>query len=272
MKISEALRIKCNKKMVDKKLVLSSLLKIRNNDLVLIKDESVNEKILNKYKKIIFDNKPIQYSLGYTYFFGRKFIVNRNVLIPRPETEELVARTIKLVKNNFSDDFILKAIDVGTGSGAIAITLSKELKCEVIATDISKKALKVASLNAKQNDATTLFAHHDALSGVTGKYDILISNPPYLGIDAENIEEDVIKYEPHLALFADNNGLAIYEKILKNANKILNLKSIIAFELDPNNKKALCSLIEIYFPDSKVIFEKDYNNYDRYVFILNNFE
>lgn len=170
--------------------------------------------------------EPVQYIVGNVDFYGYNFLVNKNVLIPRFETEQLVEKTINYINKIFNKK--VDIADIGTGSGCIAITLKKELNCNVTAVDISNNALSVARSNANKNDCLIEFLEGDMLKPLHKKYDCLISNPPYIRYD-EEIMDIVKNNEPHIALYADNDGLYYYEEILKNANKYLNNKYLIAF-------------------------------------------
>ncbi len=233
------------------KLEAEELLKVSNNI------EEDYKKLLNKY--------PIQYLIGYVNFYGYKIYVNENVLIPRYETEYLVEKTINYCKKIFNKK--VDILDIGTGSGAIAISLKKEINSNVTACDISKDALKVAKENANNNKVDIDFIESDLFEKINGKYDIIISNPPYISKD-EVIDYSVDKYEPHLALYADDNGLYFYNKILKDIKSHLNNKYIIAFEIGYLQSKDIIKIIKEYFSDIKVILEKDLAGKDRYIFII----
>lgn len=222
---------------------------------------------LEEGKKRLENGEPVQYIVGNVDFYGNIINVNKNVLIPRFETEELIEKTINLIKKYF--DKKVNIVDLGTGSGCIAITLKKQLECNMDAVDISSDALEVARENAKINDVNINFYQGDMLDALNKKYDIIISNPPYIAYD-EEIMDIVKKNEPHLALYASDNGLYFYHKILKNANNYLNDKSIIAFEIGYTQGLEIVSTAKKYFPQSKILLEKDLQNKDRFVFILNN--
>jgi len=210
---------------------------------------------------------PVQYIVGNVDFYGYTFKVNKNVLIPRFETEELVSRTINYINKYFDSDVTI--VDLGCGSGCISITLSKELNVSVDAVDISKDAINVASENSKINDAKVTFYLGDMLKPLNKKYDVIISNPPYIRYD-EEIMDIVKNNEPSLALYADNNGLYFYEEILKNANKYLNSKNMIAFEIGYKQGESIKELAYKYLPNCNVFIEKDLSLKDRFVFIFNN--
>lgn len=221
------------------------------------------DKGIEKLKK----GMPVQYIVGNVDFYGYKINVNKNVLIPRFETEELVSKTIKLIKKYFDEKINL--LDIGTGSGCIAITMKKELKnINVTAVDISEKALNVAINNAKENNCEINFIQSDVFEKIHDKYDVIISNPPYISHD-EEIEEIVINNEPHLALYAKNNGLYFYEKIISESNKYLNKKNIIAFEIGYLQAEEIKKIAFSFFPNSEVLVEKDLQGRDRFVFIIN---
>jgi len=214
-------------------------------------------KLLNKY--------PIQYLIGYVNFYGYKINVNKNVLIPRYETEFLVEKTIKYYKELFNKE--VDILDIGTGSGAIAITLKKEINCNVTACDISKDALNIAKENSKQNNVNINFVESDIFSNINDKYDIIISNPPYISKN-EEIMDSVDKYEPHLALYAEDNGLYFYKRIIEESKKYLKDKFIIAFEIGYWQSQFIKDIIKNYYEDVIVKIEKDLSGKDRYIFII----
>ncbi len=233
------------------KLEAEELLKVSNNI------EEDYKKLLSKY--------PIQYLIGYVNFYGYKINVNENVLIPRYETEYLVEKTIKYYKNLFNSK--VDVLDIGTGSGAISIALKKEIDCNITACDISKKALKLAKLNAKENNVDINFVESDLFNNITGKYDIVISNPPYISKN-EEIMESVDKYEPHLALYAEDDGLYFYKEIIKNIQSYLKEKFIIAFEIGYLQADEITKIIKDNFSNVDIKVENDLTNRNRYIFII----
>lgn len=210
---------------------------------------------------------PVQYIVGNVDFYGNIIKVNENVLIPRFETEELVNKTIDYIKSNFNKK--VDIVDIGTGSGCIAITLKKEIDCNVDAVDISIDALEVAKENAKNNNVHITFYNGNMLEPLNKKYDVLISNPPYISYD-EEIMDIVKNNEPKLALYAPDNGLYFYEEILKNAKNYLNKKNIIAFEIGYMQGSIIKELAKKYFPQAFITLEKDMERKDRFIFIINN--
>lgn len=217
---------------------------------------NINE-ALDKLKSGI----PVQYIVGNVDFYGITLKVNPNVLIPRFETEELVSKVIDYSKN-FEKPRI---VDIGTGSGAIAITLKKKINCSVVATDISQEALNIAIENAKENDTIIDFRLGNILEPLDGKFDIIVSNPPYISYDEEIM--DVVKNnEPHIALYAPNDGLYYYEEMLKNISDYLNEKYLIAFEIGFSQGKAIKELSKKYLKNEAII-EKDMQGRERFAFI-----
>lgn len=197
--------------------------------------------------------------------------VNEDVLIPRPETEELVGYLLSTYDDVFGGKEV-DVVDVGTGSAAIAISLAKEEpNMHVVATDISEEALVVAKENAEINNAAIKFYQGDMLKPLIDnnlKFDILVSNPPYIP-NNEYVEDIVINNEPHVALFGGENGMNFYDIILKDANKILNTPSIIAFEHSYNKRSEMHELIQKYFPNSYAETIKDLSGKDRITIIIN---
>ena len=241
-------------------------------NLYLDIDKEVNPDVYELFTKgmeRIMNNEPMNYVLGYSYFYGYRFIVNDDVLIPRPETEELVG----LILSKYDECFNGKSIDlcdVGTGSGAIAIALKKEEdRLNVYASDISEDALKVARLNAQNNDAQVEFFQGSMLEPFIErdiKVDILVSNPPYIKT-VETIEASVYDYEPHVALFGGEDGLKFYREILQNAYKVLKPKGFIFFEMGYDLKDSLSALAKEYYPESRIEVYKDINGKDRMMMI-----
>ena len=216
--------------------------------------------------KRLDNGEPVQYIVGEVDFYGNILKVNKNVLIPRFETEELVDYIIKYIKEKF--DTQVEIIDIGTGSGAIAISLKKNTNSNITATDISKEALEVAKENAKLNNVDINFINTNIYDGIDNKFDIVISNPPYIAYD-EEIMDIVKNNEPHTALYADKNGLYFYEEILKNIKTILKEKYLVAFEIGQTQYADIKSFKDKYLPESNITCMKDMQGRDRMVFITN---
>ncbi len=213
-----------------------------------------------------FNNgEPVQYIVGNVNFFGNEIYINKNVLIPRFETEELVDYTIKYATKMFSHK--INIVDLGTGSGCIAITLKKKLECNMTAIDISDKALEVARKNAQNNYTKIRFIQNDMLDNISDKFDMIISNPPYISKE-EEIMDIVKNNEPHIALYAEHNGLYFYEKILKQSKNNLKDKFLIAFEIGYQQGSFLKELSKKHYPNADVFVQKDLQGKDRFLFII----
>ena len=230
---------------------------------LLISDEEELKEIIVELKT----GKPYQQILGHTEFYGKKFFVDENVLIPRPETEELVELAKIEIQNLKSKIQNLKLLDIGTGSGIIPITLKKHFpNAEIYAIDISEKALEIAKKNAEFHQANIQFIQQDYLNTkLEENYDIIISNPPYIGIE-ENIEiEDSVKgFEPNIALFSPtSDALIFYKKIAKDGEKYLNENGMIFLEINQKLGKETLELFSNY-SESRLI--KDLSGNDRFVF------
>ena len=198
--------------------------------------------------------------IGNVDFYGYKIMVNKNVLIPRFETETLVEKTLKYIDEyKFNKASVL---EIGTGSGCISVALKKEKEdLEITATDISIGALKIAKKNAKLNKCKITFIKQDVNKcKLFNNYDVLISNPPYL---------KETRFEPHNALFGGKDGLKFYPVIFGVAKKYLNKKFLIALEIDEDNGKEIKTLAKEAFPKAKVKLEKDLTGRDRYIFVIN---
>ena len=216
----------------------------------------------------IDEGYPIAYLIGDVSFYGYPFKVNENVLIPRFETETLIEKTIKLIKSLNLENSNL--IDLGTGSGVIAITLKKEIpSLNITAIDKSKEALKVAIENSKLNNVNVDFQNQDIFNyELPENISIVISNPPYIEEDS-NYSQNVL-YEPKEAIFVSNiNPLIYYEQILKIAKEQINKKHLIAFEIDEDHKEDMHKLCKKYFPSDNIVIEKDLAGKNRYAFIYN---
>ncbi len=209
---------------------------------------------------------PVQYLIGNVEFYHNIIMVNENVLIPRFETEYLVEKTINFIKKLFPNH--INILEVGTGSGCISISLKKNLNCDIDAFDNNEKALEVAKKNALNNNVTINFFQKDIYKFTSNKkYDVLISNPPYVAIDSEIDEK--IKYEPQNAIYAKDNGLEFYQIIMQKCCHNLAEDYLIAFEIGDKEGKYIRKIIEDVLPKAYIHLEKDYNNYERYLFISN---
>lgn len=251
------------------KILLADMLNFNPLELLNHLEDVVEEEKCKKFKEMIFSlktGKPIQYVIGSVNFYGNRFLINENVLIPRFETEELVESACIYIKQNFPKQ--VKILDIGCGSGVIGLTMKQKFpNAEVDLLDISESALEIAKENANRLDLNVNFIQSDIFDHVNKKYDIIISNPPYIKTD-EKIEDIVKKHEPHLALYAGADGLDIYKKILKNISNHLNHRFLIAFEIGCTQKNDIISLIHTYLHDVKIEVKKDLSEKDRMIFIL----
>ena len=230
--------------------------------------DEVVEKFEKEFSKYLYENKPIQYIIGYQTFYGYDYVVDDRVLIPRYETEELVENVLLLYDQYFSGNKV-DVCDIGTGSGAIAITLALEEKnMNVMATDISGDALEIAEINNKKYGANVAFKQGDMVKPLYGnKFDIIVSNPPYIPT-VEEVDSLVKDNEPNIALFGGNDGLKFYRIIIEDAAKIAKDKFILAFEHGYNKNAEIEELIKNKFPNAKVIHKKDMQGKDRMTFAI----
>ncbi|ANU10042.1 HemK-like protein [Planococcus antarcticus DSM 14505] len=213
---------------------------------------------------------PVQHLTGSEEFYGRKFLVNPDVLIPRPETEELIEETLKLI-DRYMTKKELAIADIGTGSGIIAITIKCELpEARVTATDISQLALQTAAENARRLNSKIDIRLGDLSKPLKGeKWDVILSNPPYIAhAEAPGLSDSVRDFEPHSALFADKEGLALYEKMALELPELLNKPGIIGFEIGYQQGQEVQKMLQDAFPDALVYSKKDINKNDRMVFAI----
>lgn len=238
------------------------------NEDLLLKEDFIKE-YFNNVNKYLVNDIPVQYILNRSYFYNYIFYVDENTLVPRVETEELVFRTINYIKEFFKDKKEIKVLDLATGSGAIGITLKLELpNLDVTLSDISSKALKVAEINKKNLDANVKLVESNWFSNINEKFDVIISNPPYIPEQQAVISKTLS--EPNLALFSGKDGLDSYREILKDVKKHLNNRALIAFENGYDQKSGLNALIKENLNNVKIVQEKDLANLDRYTFVFVN--
>ena len=252
-------------------LLLEYITKLETNFLYMKMSEEISEEIINEFDKIfniyLYDNKPIQYLIGYSTFYGYDFKVNENVLIPRFETEELVENVLYRYDEHFKGQKV-DVCDLCCGCGCIGITLALEEKnMNVVASDISFEALEVAKFNNEKLNANVKFFQGDLLDPFKDyKFDIFVSNPPYIP-DDEIVDPLVKDNEPNIALFGGSDGLKFYRIILRNLKPLLKEKAMIAFEHGYDKKNEMIQLANEFFPNSKVEVLKDLEGKDRMTFI-----
>ena len=250
---------------MDIEYLIKETFSLSHVDFILKQDETFDDDLLISRINELKEGKPVEYLIGYTDFCSLRFEVNENTLIPRSETEDLIYRTLEYIKRyNISCN---KILDIGSGSGCIAISLNKMIiNSNVTSVDISSKALEVSNRNNIKNGTNVKFVLSDCFENIEGRFDLIISNPPYIDKDTY-VQESVLKYEPHTALFAENKGLAIYEKIISNVSNYINRPSLVAFEISPDLVNRLEKLIKDNLNDVEYFFEKDLNNFERFLFI-----
>ena len=234
-----------------------------NENLALELTEEDEQKYFQLINKHIKDDTPLSHLVGFEYFYDRKFKVTSDILSPRMETEELVYKVIDYIrKNNLTN---IKILDLCTGSGIIGITLKKELEefdVKILASDISSRALTVAKENASSLKADISFVESDLFSNIQDKFDIIVSNPPYIAHDdKKTIKENVLNYDPHLALFADEEGMYFYRNIIEKSRPYLNEKGIMFFEIGYDQKEKIITLGEN--SRFETVVYKDINGRDR---------
>lgn len=262
-------------RLVDFKLGLNRI------DFVLQPQLVIREEDQLFFEKVIVDlkqEKPIQYSIGETDFYGLTFMVTPDTLIPRPETEELVDWILNDIRHYEEEQLSnLSLVDIGTGTGCIPISLAKNLpKAKVLAVDISKEALKIAIKNAKQNEVKVEFIEQDILkqdelvkeasSSLNQQFDVIVSNPPYVReLEKEEIKKNVLDNEPHLALFVDDtDALLFYREISKYAKTHLKENGVLYFEINQYLGKETVELIQS-LGFSEVELRKDLSGNDRMI-------
>ena len=238
--------------------------------LILIENDEVSDDVLDKFadmlSQYIFDYRPIEYILGYTYFCGNKLYVDESTLIPRHETEEVVEAAIEVI-NKHGYKTIL---DLASGSGAISISVKNVLpSIEIIGSDVSSGAIKVAKRNANsvgvnvdyvESDVLDHFIYHDM------KFDMIISNPPYVSFDYE-LPNDIIAHEPKSAIYAQEDGMYFYRKILEDSSKVLNKGGSIVFEIGYDQGEKIKELASKTLTNYSIEVRKDISNNDRIVII-----
>ncbi|MDU5461455.1 MULTISPECIES: peptide chain release factor N(5)-glutamine methyltransferase [Anaerococcus] len=244
-------------------IALTYLLNTNKNLLFLNKEEALDEKIENELKIIndkINEGYPLQYAIGKWNFYGLDLLVDKRALIPRYETEILVDLIINDNSNN------KKILDIGTGSGVISLALSKNLKdSKIIGVDISKNAIDLANENKiKLNINNVEFKESDIFSNIEEKFDIIVSNPPYINKEDFEKLDKKLYYEPQNALYGGEDGLYFYKKIIKNAKNFLNKNGKIYLEIGYDQKDSISNLLEEY-GYKQIKSYKDFNDFDRII-------
>ncbi len=251
------------------KLLLLELSGLAPHEFYLALREQADDDFVYSFKEksdlYIVEDVPVQHILGYSYFYGHKFNVSDAVLIPRVETEQLVENILYYYDKYFTNQ-TLDVIDLGTGSGCIGLSLAvEEPNMHVTVTDISEDALKVTKENGQLLGVDVNYLVSDWFSQVSGKFDMIISNPPYIPA-AEDVQ-DIVKKEPSVALYGGDTGTTFYEHILKHVKPFMKERCLIGFEHGYQQKADILAFAHMYLPEAKVIQLKDLQGRDRFTFL-----
>ncbi len=255
------------------KILLAEIVEKNPLELLNYLEEEVpiaKEKLYKKEILALEQGIPLQYVMGYVNFYGIRFEIDDRVLIPRFETEELVENTIKYINKYFNEP--VDIIDLGCGSGVIGLTLEKKVSTKTVdLVDISKEALQVTHKNCGNLNSKAQIIESNFFEKIDKKYDVIISNPPYI-MEDEEIDDIVKKNEPRIALYAGKDGLDCYKKILKEVTPHMKKRCIIAFEIGYKQGYAIKELIKEYLPNTRIEVKKDLSEKERMIFIFQNIE
>ncbi len=270
---------KCIRNEVPPETVMAYLVEISQKerfDLYMHYDEEMPADLAAAFSagmERILNQEPMAHVLGYSWFYGYKMFVGPDVLIPRSETEELCARILARIDGIFPGGGELVCADIGTGSGAIAVTLVKEeSRLKMYGTDISEEALAVARQNAAANEADVTFIAGDMLKPLIERgvrLDVLVCNPPYIPAE-EKMERSVVDFEPHVALFGGSDGLKFYREVFRDCRQVLKEKSFMAFEMGWDQRERMSALVEEILPGTAYEIVPDMNGKDRMLFVYFN--
>ncbi|MEK4629939.1 MAG: peptide chain release factor N(5)-glutamine methyltransferase [Solibacillus sp.] len=254
------------------RLLLQHILQTNYSGLMMRMHDTLPEdkgRVFQSYIQQHVKGIPVQYITGQEEFYGRTFLVDESVLIPRPETEELIVGAIERMTKLFGSKKVLKLADIGTGSGAIAITMKHEWpEANVTATDLSEVALQTAKRNAEQLQAEITFKLGDLTAPIKEEtWDVVLSNPPYIAFEEmKEMSDVVVAHEPHSALFADEEGLILYRKLAEQLPPMMKTPALIGLEIGYTQGEAVANLFKQSFPKAKISIVKDINGKDRIVF------
>ncbi len=253
------------------RIVMQHVLGTSYSEVMLHLQDELTAEQQETFKALLEEHvsgRPVQYCVGSEEFYGRSFLVDESVLIPRPETEELVLGTINRLPKLFPHQ-TLKLADIGTGSGAIAISMKLECpELTVIATDLSENALATSQKNAQRLEADIDFRLGDLTAPLAGeKFDIVLSNPPYIAFDeAQEMSSVVLEHEPHSALFAEEDGLILYRKLAEQLPLYMNSPGLIGLEIGYTQGEKVAKFFQDSFPQATISIEKDINGKPRMIF------
>lgn len=254
------------------RLLLQHVLQTNYSGLMMRMHDEITSEQLVTFKSFVEAHalgRPVQYITGVEEFYGRTFAVDESVLIPRPETEELILGTTERMTKLFGSQASVKLADIGTGSSAIATTMKLEWpQAAVTATDISQQALEKAKQNAANLQADINFCLGDLTEPISSeKWDVILSNPPYIAFDEMEIMSDVVvEHEPHSALFAEENGLILYRKLAEQLPPLMNKPALIGLEIGYKQGATVASYFQKHFPQAIVEVVQDINGKDRIIF------
>ena len=247
------------------KIIISHELNVNKEYLLTHEEEIVGKKTIKRINKDIcrlINKEAIQYIVQNQDFFGLSFFVNKHVLIPQPDTEVLVEKVIEIAKKIDNP----KILDLCTGSGAIAISLKNKMpQAKITATDISKKALKIARINSQKNNVQIDFLKSDMLKNIKQKFNIIVSNPPYVKTKVIKTLDKEVQKEPHIALDGGKDGLKYYKQIIKHAYKYLENNGYLCLEIGYDQKEEVIRLIKENGNYKNIYSKKDYSGNDRIV-------
>lgn len=254
------------------RLLLQHILQTNYSGLMMKMHDVLTEEQQYNFNQFIEQHVkgiPVQYITGQEEFYGRIFSVDESVLIPRPETEELIVGAMARMEKMFGKHAKLKLVDIGTGSGAIAITMKSEWpEAIVTATDLSEIALQTAGKNAEQLQANITFKLGDLTAPIADeKWDVVLSNPPYIAFsEIEEMSEVVVDHEPHSALFAEEDGLILYRQLAEQLPLLMNKPALIGVEIGYTQGQVVAEMFKVSFPQAHVSIVKDINGKERMVF------
>ena len=250
------------------KMLLKHLINVNDSYLIINSDKEIDLSVEEKFKEgieLLKNGIPIQYITNYQEFMGLSFYVDSNVLIPQPDTEILVEEVLDILKKDSDKKKLV--LDLCTGSGAIGISIAKYSEGSVMMSDISKKALEIAKKNAANNEVLDKcnFVLSDMFEKIDEKFDIIVSNPPYIRRKVISTLDKEVQNEPHLALDGGEDGLNFYRIIAENAYKYLNKDRILALEIGYDQKEDVMSLLEETEKYTDIYCKKDLGDNDRVV-------